>query len=94
MQEWVLELLLICEDSKNLSILLELSYTVGAPGSYKVVLVLSADPGQNLVHGLGSHKREPGVDAVLGEFVRESAMEETAEHGTESRVLRRPRAIF
>ena len=92
-QEWVLELLLVSEDTRDLAILLELKSTAGSPGSLVIVLIQLVETGQDLLHGLRSHEREPGVGAVLSELFGESAKEESTEHGAEPRILRRPHAI-
>jgi len=92
-QEGVPELFLVSENAKYFSILLELASTVATLGSFKIVLVHLVEFRQDFLHGFGSHEREPGVGAVVGELFRESAKEEPTEHGTEPRILRRPHAI-
>ena len=92
-QEWVPELVLVCDDSVHLSILLELAHRIGGLGPHKVVLVLAAKLRQDLIHGLGSHKGEPGVCAILCELFGKSTKEESTEHRSESRVVWRPGAI-
>lgn len=92
-QEWIPELLLVSEDARYFSILLELANAVGTLGSFQVILILLAEFRQDFVHGLGSHEWEPGVGTIVGELLGESAKEESTKHGTESRVLWRPDAI-
>ena len=93
-QEWMPELVvLVFENPGYFSVLLELASSVGGPRSLKVVLVHLAQFRQNLLHGLGSHEREPGVSAIVGKLFRESAKEQSTEHGTESGILWRPHAI-
>ena len=92
-QERVSELVLVCDDPVHLSILLELAHRISGLGSDKVVPVPAAQVRQNPMHGLGSHKREPRVGAVVCELFGESTKEESTEHRSEPMVVRRPRAI-
>ena len=92
-QEWMPELLLVPENSGNFPVLLEHASTVGSARSLEVVLVLLVQFRQNFTHGQGSHEREPGVDTVIGELLREGTKEESTEHGTKPGVLWRPHAI-
>lgn len=87
------ELLLVSQNSGDFAILLELEGTVGTLGSVEVVLVYLVEFRQDLAHGWRSHEREPGVGTIFGVLFGESTKEEPAEHGTKSRVLRRPHTI-
>ena len=87
------ELVLVSENARHFSILLELVRSAGGLGPDKVVFVLLAQFRQNFVHGLWGHEREPSVGAVFGELVGERTKEESAEHGTESGALRRPHTV-
>jgi predicted nucleotidyltransferase len=62
-------------------------------GPTQIVLVDDVQLGQVLLHGVGCHEREPGIDAILRELVGERTQEETTKHASEAGTVGIPLSI-